>query len=114
MRNERFFCIPVFGHPLSLSIRCKNSFKASRGRKNFKKNQARPVLAVLDVFAEEPLPEDSPLWSHPKVSVTAHISNAGHGFVGRSDELFLSNLERFIAGEEPLDVVSAVALANPE
>lgn len=74
----------------------------------------RPAHAVLDVFAEEPLPEDSPLWSHPKVSVTAHISNAGHGFVGRSDELFLSNLERFIAGEEPLDVVSAVALANPE
>lgn len=31
--------------------------------------------ACLDVFEVEPLPEDHPFWSHPKIIVTPHISS---------------------------------------
>lgn len=31
--------------------------------------------AMLDVFSTEPLPEDHPLWRHPKIHMTPHISS---------------------------------------
>ncbi|MEM6498174.1 MAG: D-2-hydroxyacid dehydrogenase [Pseudomonadota bacterium] len=55
--------------------------------------------AVLDVFHEEPLPVDNPLWSHPKVKVTGHTSFSGSGTRGRWDELFFENIQRFAKGE---------------
>ncbi len=30
--------------------------------------------AILDVFAREPLPPDSPIWGHPKITATPHIA----------------------------------------
>ena len=58
-----------------------------------------PGHALLDVFRAEPLPEDSPFWSHPKVSLTGHASAFGSGQTARNDALFLENLRRLLAGE---------------
>jgi len=55
-------------------------------------------LAILDAFATEPLPAESPLWHHPKVVVTPHASSGGLGRHERNARLFLDNLTRFRAG----------------
>ncbi len=55
--------------------------------------------AVLDVFHVEPLPADHWAWDHPKVTLSAHCSNAGSGQLARGDDLFLDNLARWRAGE---------------
>ncbi|MGI9409947.1 MAG: D-2-hydroxyacid dehydrogenase [Hyphomicrobiaceae bacterium] len=62
-------------------------------------DNGRLATAILDVFHEEPLPTTSPLWSHPKVRITAHTSFSGSGTRTRWDELFLVNIARFAAGE---------------
>jgi phosphoglycerate dehydrogenase-like enzyme len=54
---------------------------------------------VLDVFETEPLPADSPFWSHPRVSVSAHCSGVGNGQDDRNRDLFLENLERYLRGK---------------
>jgi len=58
-----------------------------------------PELAVLDVFATEPLPADSPLWSHPRVRLSAHCAPESESNPGRSAALFFGNLARYVAGE---------------
>jgi len=55
--------------------------------------------AGLDVFEVEPLPQDSALWSLPNVIVTPHSSGTSSGNLLRADEIFLANLERYVAGE---------------
>lgn len=61
--------------------------------------------AALDVFAEEPLPPTSPLWSLPNLIVTPHTSTHTPENDERSLELFLDNLERFRRGEALRNVV---------
>ncbi len=48
--------------------------------------------AVLDVFENEPLPEDSPLWDMENVILTPHNSFAGEGNGRRLSELILDRL----------------------
>jgi phosphoglycerate dehydrogenase-like enzyme len=61
--------------------------------------------AVLDTFAEEPLPPDSPFYDLPNAIVTPHTSWSSARVLDRSVELFCDNLRRFAAGEPLLNVV---------
>ena len=61
--------------------------------------------AVLDVFREEPLPSDDPLWSTPGVHITSHT--AGPTPDEAVAEVFERNLKRYIAGEALTDAVRA-------
>lgn len=52
--------------------------------------------AVLDVFDEEPLPEDSPLWDKENVIVSPHNSFAGDGDGKRLASVVFENLKSVI------------------
>lgn len=53
--------------------------------------------AVLDVFEEEPLPEDSPLWNLPNVIITPHIAGLSQHLGEETLALFIENLNRYLA-----------------
>ena len=55
--------------------------------------------AALDVFPEEPLPSDSPLWKLPNVLITPHISGITSHYDERAVEMFSANLHRYLAGQ---------------
>jgi phosphoglycerate dehydrogenase-like enzyme len=63
--------------------------------------------ASLDVFEEEPLPVDSPLWSTPGVVVSAHMSGDVTGWRDVLARQFVANAERWLAGEPLENVVDA-------
>lgn len=62
-----------------------------------------PEHAILDVFQTEPLPVESPFWGHPRVSLSAHTSAWGSGLGARTDDLFIENLTRYLAGKPLLN-----------
>jgi phosphoglycerate dehydrogenase-like enzyme len=57
--------------------------------------------AALDVFEEEPLPTDHPLWAMPNVFITPHVAGFSAHYLSRATALFVENLKRFLA-DEPL------------
>ena len=59
--------------------------------------------AVLDVFREEPLPPDDPLWSASGVHITSHT--AGPTPDEAIGAVFERNLKRYMAGEPLTDAV---------
>ena len=61
--------------------------------------------AGLDVTAEEPLAQDSPLWSMENVLITPHIGGYADKMWERHYELFSENLRRHLAGEPLLWIV---------
>jgi phosphoglycerate dehydrogenase-like enzyme len=61
--------------------------------------------AALDVFATEPLPADSPLWTLPNVLVTPHSAALSARENERIVELFCENLRRYLDGRPLRNVV---------
>jgi D-2-hydroxyacid dehydrogenase (NADP+) len=61
--------------------------------------------AALDVFEEEPLPADSPLWGLPNVIISPHIAGFTPQYDERATDIFAENLRRFIADEPLLNLV---------
>ena len=64
--------------------------------------------ACLDVFAVEPLPQDSPLWKHPKVMVSPHTSALSAAENRLITERFCSNLRTFLDGGDLPHLVDTV------
>ena len=64
--------------------------------------------ACLDVFAVEPLPQESPLWNHPRVMVSPHTSALSAAENRLIAERFCSNLRTFLDGGELPHLVDTV------
>jgi D-2-hydroxyacid dehydrogenase (NADP+) len=64
--------------------------------------EGRLAAAGFDVFANEPLEEDSPLWDAPNALLTPHCSGSSRQTTALAWSIFADNLGRFVRGE-PLD-----------
>lgn len=67
--------------------------------------------AGLDVFATEPLPDDSPLWSMENVIVTPHMAGYTWDYADELCAVFAANLAAYVAGEPPPNAVDLSAAA---
>ena len=90
--------------------RCQGAVLLNAGRGSVVEETALPEAldngwlraAALDVFATEPLPADSPLWSDPRVMVSPHISGltttdgAAHGFLECLESLERGELPKWV------------------
>ena len=65
--------------------------------------------AVLDVFAQEPLPERSPLWDMENVLITPHVSGPSFGHFPEVERriagICADNISRFLAGKPLVNVI---------
>ncbi|WP_088825876.1 NAD(P)-dependent oxidoreductase [Listeria goaensis] len=53
----------------------------------------------LDVYPEEPLATESPIWTATNVTMTPHVSGHTDQYINRSMEIWLDSLEKFKAGK---------------
>src|SRR5690625_7864916 len=65
--------------------------------------------AGVDAHAEEPLPQDSPLWDAPVAIVTPHNAATTAGTAARGRAIMLDNVGRWVRGETLRNVVDRSA-----
>jgi phosphoglycerate dehydrogenase-like enzyme len=61
--------------------------------------EGRIAGAALDVFAEEPLPENHPLWSMERVLITPHLGGFCDVYVDHALPVVERNIRAFLAGD---------------
>ncbi len=74
------------------------------------------AAAACDVFAEEPLAGDSPLWDAPNTIISPHLAGHGRHYLERAIEVLVANVGRLERGEELLyriDRTSGYLAASP-
>ena len=95
-----------------LSLLPKNSFIINIGRGGIINEDDLLTLlsdghikaAALDVFTQEPLPENNSLWDHPSVYITPHI--AGQSNPNSAGQTISENIHRIQKGELPYPIYS--------
>jgi len=55
--------------------------------------------AGLDVFAQEPLPPDNPLWKTKNVTIFSHLGGYSQGYEDRAMPTIAGNMAKFLAGD---------------
>ena len=72
--------------------------------------EGRLFGAGLDVLDPEPLPKEHPLWGMENVIITPHVAGIAYGHLNATCDhiwdLFLDNLQRYLAGEKLRNQVS--------
>lgn len=72
--------------------------------------QNRGIRAAgLDVFEQEPLPADSPLWAMENVIVTPHLAGSMPDYDDQAFAIFLENLRRLQANQPLINLVDKQA-----
>lgn len=61
---------------------------------------------AMDVFHQEPLPEDSPLWHTEGLLLTPHMAAMTNRFLDRSIDRLIKNYQHYINGEKMIDVAN--------
>ena len=62
---------------------------------------------VLDVFAEEPLQADNPLWGESRLLLSPHIAGNSLRYEERATNLFLDNIQRYLDNRELINMYDA-------
>lgn len=62
-------------------------------------SEERIAGAGLDVFEQEPLPSESPLWGLPNVLISPHVAGVTPHYFARAAQLFTENLHRYLREE---------------
>jgi D-2-hydroxyacid dehydrogenase (NADP+) len=55
--------------------------------------------AALDVFSQEPLPPDSPLWKAKNITIFSHLGGYSVGYEERAMPTIAGNMAKFLAGD---------------